>query len=310
MSAEPSTIAARSDRESTHDDGGGAEPPPGGSTSVRAVGRGRRRAAGAGPEGRGRSRGDRPGPTRCRSRRCGCRASAAWAASTTIPAPAAMLRFTSASSRVASSPPDPGSMAAADAKKVDARSCSAARHASGPTRLPVRASSRPPVSSAVIPGFASSVANVTGEFVRIDRSRAAPRALANRMTVDEASKAMRPSAGTRRELRRDASLGSGGDGVALGEGLRTDRPGAAAHPVCDAAPFELGEVSPDRHLADPEALSRLGDADRPVRREPIAQPAGRRSSDARLPCPIVMSRHLDRLVSSCDSSQNLTQERR
>ena len=72
-------------------------------------------------------------------------------ARTTPSAASAMLRFTSASSSVVSRAPDATSTAAAEAKNVSNGNCEPARQASGPTRLPVRGSSRPPVRRAVTP---------------------------------------------------------------------------------------------------------------------------------------------------------------
>ena len=113
-----------------------------------------------------------------------------------------MARFTSASSRLASSAAE----ARVDGGRRRTSTCSGelgggaagqrARRGS-----PSAASSRPPVRRGETPAWPWRAAKVSGPLVRTVRSRAAPRSLARRRTVEEASNATAPVVG-----RRSASL--------------------------------------------------------------------------------------------------------
>jgi hypothetical protein len=77
----------------------------------------------------------------------------------------------------------------------------------------------------------------------------------------------------REQLGCDLGLGACSAAATLGEGLRSEQDRAAAHPAGRAALLELGEVAPDRHVADAEL--RRGEADRhhAVGAQPFGEPA-------------------------------------
>ena len=171
-------------------------------------------------------------------------------------------------------------------------SCAAARQASGPTRLPVRGSSRPPVSSGVTPGWPCRAAKVSGPLVRTVRSRAP-------------SSAPRQPHDGRRGVEGDGAgrgheLGELGRDAALARAARSPRARrtAAARPpwrrprTRRAVPalLELGEVTADRHLADAERLGGRGiDGDRAVGVQLLAEPA--RAGPRRASVPLTMRGH-------------------
>ena len=72
----------------------------------------------------------------------------------------------------------------------------AASTATGPTKLPVRSSSSPPISTECTPGRRRAVAAFSSELVAMSRSRASTSEM-SALDVVEASNAAAPSSGTR-----------------------------------------------------------------------------------------------------------------
>ena len=186
----------------------------------------------------------------------------------------------------------------------------AVRVAIGPTRLPVRGSSWPPVSSAVTPGLSCSAANVSCPLVTTVRSRTSPRWTDRRWSVVEASMPMAPPSPTSgaslaamRSLARTWRLNRSANGWGP---MATAPP---ADPLHHALLGEHVEVAADGHLADVElaassttltrpslrtrASMRLQPVDRvdahrrtrpSVRRDGVGRRPGRRTRPRAMPC--------------------------
>ena len=135
--------------------------------------------------------------------------------------------------------------------------------ASGPTRLPVRGSSCPPVSSAVTPGRSCSAGNVSGPLVTTVSSRtpamATGEALQGRSRRRPRSRRRRrPGRRSFAAMRSFARTGAGRTGRRTAAVRRPARRPGCAGP---ARPRRAVEVAPDGHLADVELDREVGHLD-------------------------------------------------